>query len=517
MATIRKRTYTLAIPKEAKIVTKRGEKFARLTRKNRSVDAPLTADGSKCRMETECWYVRYKDAAGVWQEEKGYTDKAATLAKAVETEKRVAHEQEGIVDRYTEQFKKPLVDHLDDFRQELAGQWSKKHVSLVVTKARNLLTAESFTAQIGRQEDWGGKWPEMKGCNFRRIGDLDANAVAVRISALQQAGMSIQTAKHYLSACQQFCRWLVTNRRAPDNPLSHLKPGDPELDRRRERRALTPDEIERLLKATQASNKTFRGFDGNDRFVIYCVALGTGFRVSEIASLTPASFDLGELPIVSLVPTVSKRRKQDEQPLPPDVAELVRGYIADRKPRKRLWPGSWKDRAADMLQIDLEAANIPYVDDSGRYADFHGNRHTYITTVCRTLRSSKMAQKLARHSSSALTERFTHLEIHDTGAAAAELPPIIPEVAADEQQLEATGTDDRTAASSHLCPHPSQNSVIKGHFEAQPGKVQCSGVVLPPKSQSVTMARVGTTMHDGTHTGWVAEWTKAAVLKTAVR
>jgi len=34
------------------------------------------------------------------------------------------------------------------------------------------------------------------------------------------------------------------------------------------------------------------------------------------------------------------------------------------------------DKPIDMLMPDLEDAEIPYVDDAGRYADFHALRHT---------------------------------------------------------------------------------------------------------------------------------------------
>jgi hypothetical protein len=53
---------------------------------------------------------------------------------------------------------------------------------------------------------------------------------------------------------------------------------------------------------------------------------------------------------------------------------------------------------------------LVYCDSSGRYADFHAQRHTYITLVGRNL-PPKMAQLLARHSDYKTTERYTHIPL----------------------------------------------------------------------------------------------------------
>ena len=65
----------------------------------------------------------------------------------------------------------------------------------------------------------------------------------------------------------------------------------------------------------------------------------------------------------------------------------------------------------------------------------------------------KMAQALARHSTPTLTERYTHLELHDTGAAAAQLPPLIPSNRPETERLRATGTggDSKRGESVALC------------------------------------------------------------------
>ncbi|HLQ46929.1 MAG TPA: hypothetical protein VK137_19445 [Planctomycetaceae bacterium] len=55
---------------------------------------------------------------------------------------------------------------------------------------------------------------------------------------------------------------------------------------------LSIDELARLIHATEKSQMTSRGLDGSTRAMLYRVAMMTGLRASELASLTAASFDL---------------------------------------------------------------------------------------------------------------------------------------------------------------------------------------------------------------------------------
>jgi integrase len=66
---------------------------------------------------------------------------------------------------------------------------------------------------------------------------------------------------------------------------------------------------------------------------------------------------------------------------------------------------------------------VCYIDDEGMLADFHANRHTFISNLSRAGVPLAMAQKLARHSDPWLTAiRYTHLEIGDPAAAISSLP-----------------------------------------------------------------------------------------------
>jgi integrase len=124
---------------------------------------------------------------------------------------------------------------------------------------------------------------------------------------------------------------------------------------------------------------------GTDRFTLYATACGSGFRASALASLTPESFALeDDTPAVTLAACHNKSRKPRVQPIPLDLADLLRDYLRDRPAGQPVWGGTWaRDRkGAEMLRGDLEAAGIPYAidgPDGPLFADFHSLRHSYLT------------------------------------------------------------------------------------------------------------------------------------------
>ncbi len=201
-----------------------------------------------------------------------------------------------------------------------------------------------------------------------------------------------------------------------------MTPGNADLDRRHERRDLSPEQLDKLLDVTRAAATDFRGLTGNDRYHLYLTATGTGFRASELACLTPEYFNLdAATPFVKPPIRRVKNKKETRQPLPRVLTEALRAYLDGRPPSDPIWPGTWFERASDMLKEDLEAAGIPYVvqgPDGPLYADFHALRHTFVTMLERSGVSLKQAMQLARHSDPKLTlKRYTHADLATLGGA----------------------------------------------------------------------------------------------------
>src|SRR5262249_4676949 len=207
-------------------------------------------------------------------------------------------------------------------------------------------------------------------------------------------------------------------RGMPDNPLSHLAGGNVKLDRRHDRRPLSAEELRRVLAMAEVSERNFRGLSGRDRRFLYLTAMCSGFRAGELASLTPQAFTLdADAPTVTLGAAFAKNKRTATQPLPPDVAEALRSFLADKPARLPVWSGGWVDNAAEMIQMDLEAAGIPYVIDGADgplYADFHALRHSFIALLDKSGATLKEAMQLARHSDPKLTMAvYGRAQLHD--------------------------------------------------------------------------------------------------------
>lgn len=191
-------------------------------------------------------------------------------------------------------------------------------------------------------------------------------------------------------------------------------------DVKRVRRQITDEELTALLThlATPKAPKTW-SMTAGDRAILYRVAVGTGFRAAELASLTVSSFDLDNErgPTVAVAAAYSKHRKRDVQPIATDLAALLAPWLTDKDDEAPVF--NLTEKTSRMIREDMRRARaawiratpdrkqrrernkttfMAYRDSAGRVADFHSLRHTYISRIISSGASVKAAQELARHS-----------------------------------------------------------------------------------------------------------------------
>lgn len=92
---------------------------------------------------------------------------------------------------------------------------------------------------------------------------------------------------------------------------------------------------------------------------------------------------------------------------------------------------------------------LKYKDSDGRFADFHALRHTFVSNVVRTGAHLKTSQDLARHSTAALTARYTHSVAEDQIDAIQALPDLSPRADQDHERDSASYSSDGGASESH--------------------------------------------------------------------
>jgi integrase len=472
-------SYTEKLPKGSKIlerITRQGKSgkpiySARVQFPNGKTEVIRTNEAGTRRVRfSRTWHIRITTPDGQDLRFKGYRDKRATEAKAAELQKRIIREHSGLSDPTDEHAKRPLAEHAEDFRRYLTAKGNTpEYVALVVFRLTAVLDS----------------------CRFIRVGDVQASAVVTFLAELRggEEGKSIKTANEYLAAAKNFTRWLWRDRRLTVDPLACLsKLTGGAADVRHARRDFSADELRWLLDSTRQSVRPFRRLCGLDRYTVYLTAAATGFRTSELASLTPESFDLNDdTPTATVQAACTKNRKEAVQPLPRDVATILKDYLRGRPAGQPVWPGTWcNDASAKMIRKDLTEARanwlsgfpegrqrdetegtdfLAYVDAEGRHADFHALRHTFITMVGKSGVSPKEHQDLARHSTYALTGRYTHSRFYDLSAAVQGLPILTGGPEAEAPALRATGTDG--TAPKNLAQNLAPRGVISGDSERQ--------------------------------------------------
>jgi site-specific recombinase XerC len=375
------------------------------------------ANGKIVVKQSQKYYTKLIDANGIKRTIPLYTDKTASMSRALRLQTEYEQVKEGIVDQFKKHRKRSLLEHLENFKQYLLDKGNTAdYANLTHNRIKAILTA----------------------CKFVFIADVQPSRVQRYIAERKREGLSIKSCNYYLTAAKSFLNWMVADRRIAENPLAHLKGQNAKKDIRRQRRALTQDEITALLTATLKGQKHYN-LTGKQRYMLYTLAMSTGFRAKELHSMTWRSLNLNDSePSVTVLAGYAKNGKEATLPLRKDIAELFEQWFNDNEFSQddKVFPKFNKSKGADMLKRDLEDAGIPYQDESGRYADFHAQRHTFISNVGKSGATVKEAQRLARHSTSALTlDVYTHIGLHDERRAIEKLPQLHN---TDEKKLEKT-------------------------------------------------------------------------------
>ena len=348
------------------------------------------------------WYFSYEEN-GRRRTKKGFTDKQSTVQLARELERQARRKKEGLVDPNDQKRKTaaetPIEDHLKAFEASISKN-TGKHVKLTMTRVRRLVSE----------------------AEIKTISDIEIESLeAVLGDMLEAEEIGHKTYNHYVQSMSQFCNWLVPSRVAA-NPIAGMSRLNADVDVRHPRRALTPEEFQRLVQSARSSEVSIQCYDGEERARIYILSYMTGLRRKEIASLTPSSFKLNDSPPTLTVEAMSsKHRKKDVLPLHPELVSMLKEWLKGIKRSEPLFPKLAKRRTWLMVKKDLERVGIPYQTEEG-IADFHAaGRHTHITELLRSGATLPEARELARHSDVRTTMKYTHIGIDDQARAVSQL------------------------------------------------------------------------------------------------
>jgi len=339
----------------------------------------------------------------------------------------------GLVESHRAAASKAITQHLADFKQSLlAGGSTGKHA----TQKHNHVERVFALCDFKHYSDISAS--KAQAC-ISRIKKTVRKKVGDVVKEVETDPASLQTRNYYLKDCKQFCKWMVEDRRASENPLAHLKPQKVDKSQTLKRRALEPEEVGRLLAATQAAGANY-GMAGHQRAILYRLAAETGLRALELRSLKVSSIDLEEKTVM-VCDSDTKNRQGALLPLRQEMCEYLKPVLSRKHPEASVFNLPSRYNMADMLRADLALIDIAPEDTGQGKLDFHSLRHTFGSLLAASGVHPKTAQELMRHSDINLTmTRYTHTLLGQ-GAKAVES---LPDFTSTQQEAQAkTGTDDK--------------------------------------------------------------------------
>lgn len=351
---------------------------------------------------------------------------------------------------------------------QLAGRKNAEAVSLV----KHVQDFERSIFNRGKEP----RYAQQQASHVTRLAELSGARQLSRISAeciqsaakqlMDEFGLGPRTANAAIKAMRQFSTWLFTSGRLSNDVLHRrLETFNEDVDLRRQRRALTDEEVRWLLDTTVSAEDFVSrrcGIKPADRAMLYAIGMGTGYRQSALLTLTKASFHVDEelvRPFVRLAAAFSKKRRDRDQPIRQDLAASIRRWLKEKPDAGPVWTVSPHADLALRFRRDMERARAAWIEagktpterkrreedprtlryvyhDGVRnvWADFHGLRHTGITCVVRHA-GLRVGQAWADHSTPVLTAKYAHMELIDEDKALDALPPALsPDPAREPQQ-----------------------------------------------------------------------------------
>jgi integrase len=478
MGTVFKKSVTKAVPRGAEITTRQGRRYARWKdRRGKTRTAPVTTGqggGDRIVIESGRYIAKYRDASGKVREvPTGCRDETAARHVLAELERKAELIRSGVMTA-----SQAAVSTHQASRVEEHFEVFDKH-----------LRAKGVT-RIHR-EDTGRYLRRLaQECPFSTLADLRREPLERWLAARADGGMSARTRNAYRNAIVSFCNWCLVTDRLTANPFDDVPKANEKADPRRQRRAMTEDELARLLevahtrplldtmtvrkgprKGQRYANLRQETRDrlerlGRERALVYKTLVLTGLRKNELASLTVAQLQLDDpAPHAVLDAADEKNREGNRIPLRDDLAADLRAWLAENLAQLQAEAGRLGEpiparlppetlvfvvpaQLYRILDRDLKMAGIPKRDERGRTLDVHALRHTFGTLLSKGGVSPRTAQAAMRHQDIKLTMNvYTDPKLLDVRAALDALPALPLEGAGVSRQGPAgvVGTEEGTA------------------------------------------------------------------------
>jgi integrase len=350
------------LPEAVELFTRKGQRFAKWRdRRGRTRTAPVVLPKRgkhkgelRLVVRSNIYWAEYRGADGLHSVSTGCRDESAARGVLRELERRAELVKGNLLTaaeaRTADHRAAPLAGHFAAFEIYLSGRASSAmHRRNVMSRLRRLAAD----------------------CGFQTLADLKRPKLEAWVAAAPES-MAARTRNGYINALSSFCNSAVAAGRLGANPFARFHRANERADQRRPRRAMTTEELGRLLRAAQRrplaeygrevmpletgshtpkrASWTYRPVtadtlaeceararerlsrkhperiaeaeaEGRLRALTYKTLALTGLRLNELRSLTVGAVDLdGPAPVAVLRAADEKSRRGAEIPLRLDLA-----------------------------------------------------------------------------------------------------------------------------------------------------------------------------------------------------
>lgn len=376
------------------------------------------------------WSVDYRDASGRRKRVALSTDRGVAERMRIELIRARDLELAGLGS--VEGQSRPLREVIDAFLADLSIRATSEHV-------------RNTRAHLHRI---------LRDIPAERVRDLKPHHVIAYRAQRIRDGASHQTAQHGVRSLKVALNWARDAGLIAENPIARLKPlriDDGKI--RRQRRALSDEEIARFLDAARADDVAMqrdrraatiagRGSGGPrstraprvPQFPMWFAFVETGARYAELVNATWLDVDLDQR-VLRLRGETTKSRKARVIPLRQELVDELREL---RRVHEAIFgrPGArvflspcglpWPDVSRNALRIFYrlaKRARLPRRDELGRCLDIHCLRRTCATRLARRGVPITTTQKLLGHASIEMTAaHYTDVELAEVRAAIESAP-----------------------------------------------------------------------------------------------
>jgi integrase len=342
VGTVFKKQTTRPIPNGAEFATKKGVRLARFRVRGKVRTAPVTLgeDGSeRILTETATYYAKYRDGSGVVQTvATGCRDEQAARQVLAELVRKAELVRSGMLTNdeaaVAEQQAYPFAEHIDAYADALQA----KGVTPLHRK-----DTKRYLKRLAVE------------CGISTLADLRRDALERWLAQRTGSGMSARLRNAHRTALVAFCNWCISARRLLLNPFDAIPKANEKADPKRQRRAMTEQELVDLLstarerpmmealtvrkgprKGERSANvkEAVRGrleLLGRERALIYKTLVLTGLRKNELATLSVGQLRLDEaVAFAQLDAADEKNREGNDIALRDDLAADLRAWLADK-------------------------------------------------------------------------------------------------------------------------------------------------------------------------------------------